>query len=682
MTVEYDPNSVSAFNAITVGSAASVQISGLTISDAGSGSAGIVNNGSANVSECTLSSNYLGFDNATSGKAMINSCTITGSSDGGIINAGALTINNSTISGNQVQGAPGITANFGQFVWPAGDAAGGGIYTYAGTLTINSSTIANNDAFGGNLSYSSYRIFPGYYPGNGYGGGLYIASGTVTINNSTFADNWARGGTGYYGSYGDGYGGGIYNAAEPGALQIYDTILADNGADTAGPDLGGVITSLGHNLIGNTSGGSGYATSDLVNVNPQLGPLQNNAGPTQTMALLAGSPAIDAGDNTNAPAYDQRGPGFPRIVNGTIDIGAFEVQGNNSNQASSLTVAGFPSVITAGSAGSFTVTALNADSSTDTSYTGTVHFTSSDSQAILPADYTFTAADAGVHTFSATLKTAGTQSITATDTSGLTGTDAGITVNPAAASRLALTGFPSSIIAGTPGTFTVTAYDAYGNVATSFADTLHFTTSAARSVLPADATLSNGTGQFSATLDSAGTQSLTVTDTTTPSLTATESGISVKSAAASRFVLQAPSSVSAGQSFSLTVTVEDAYGNVVTGYVGTLHFSSTDKRARLPQNYTFTASDRGAHTFTGLVLHTTGNQKITVTDTHNSALTASAIVDVLSSKKSQPKKVNRMDSASGQSASSQDESEDWLDEGLAILSDLAAEDGLHRQQPR
>jgi hypothetical protein len=72
----------------------------------------------------------------------------------------------------------------------------------------------------------------------------------------------------------------------------------------------------------------------------------------------------------------------------------------------SLAVTGFPSVITAGTGGSFRVTALNSNGSTDTSYTGTVHFTSSDPQAVLPANYTFTA----------TLKTAGTQSITATDT--------------------------------------------------------------------------------------------------------------------------------------------------------------------------------------------------------------------------------------------------------------------------
>ena len=84
--------------------------------------------------------------------------------------------------------------------------------------------------------------------------------------------------------------------------------------------------------------------------------------------------------------------------------------------ASSVRVAGFPSPNQAGVAKNFTVTALDAFGNTATGYRGTIHFSSSDGQASLPANYTFTAADGGVHTFSATLKTAGSQSLTATDT--------------------------------------------------------------------------------------------------------------------------------------------------------------------------------------------------------------------------------------------------------------------------
>ena len=77
------------------------------------------------------------------------------------------------------------------------------------------------------------------------------------------------------------------------------------------------------------------------------------------------------------------------------------------------------------------------------------------------------------------------------------------------------------------------------------------------------------------------------------------------------------------------MTVEDAYGNVVTGYTGTIHFSSTDNKTTLPANYTFTAADRGVHTFTGLILHKRGTQKITITDTHTATLLGSVSVSVL-----------------------------------------------------
>src|SRR5207302_2041082 len=105
---------------------------------------------------------------------------------------------------------------------------------------------------------------------------------------------------------------------------------------------------------------------------------------------------------------------------------------------------------TAGTAGSLTVTAKDAYGNTATGYRGTVHFTSSDAQAALPANYKFTTTDAGVHSFSATLKTAASQSLTATDTAAgsISGSQTGITVNPAAAGILTVAGFPSPGTAG------------------------------------------------------------------------------------------------------------------------------------------------------------------------------------------------------------------------------------------
>jgi hypothetical protein len=128
-------------------------------------------------------------------------------------------------------------------------------------------------------------------------------------------------------------------------------------------------------------------------------------------------------------------------------------------------------------AGTISATARDAFGNVAKTYTGTVHFTSTDAQAVLPADYTFVSGDNGVHSFSVTLKTAGTQSITATDktTATITGTESGIAVAAAAAGSFVVSGFPTSITAGISGTITVTAHDAFGNVATGYGGTVHFT---------------------------------------------------------------------------------------------------------------------------------------------------------------------------------------------------------------
>src|SRR5262249_2775525 len=184
-----------------------------------------------------------------------------------------------------------------------------------------------------------------------------------------------------------------------------------------------------------------------------------------------------------------------------------------------VTVEGFPSPTVAGAAHTFTVTVHRGSGIVNTTYFGTGHFTSSDpgvtSGLQLPADYTFTSSDNRTHTFGAYLVTAGTQSITVTDTANpnLTGTQGGIQVNPAAASTLVVTASPTTITAGGSTTVTVTAYDAYGNVATGYGGTVHFTSSDGQAVLPADATLTNGTGTFSVTLKTAGSQTVIVTDT-------------------------------------------------------------------------------------------------------------------------------------------------------------------------
>ena len=112
--------------------------------------------------------------------------------------------------------------------------------------------------------------------------------------------------------------------------------------------------------------------------------------------------------------------------------------------AKTLKVTGFPTTDTAGTAGNVTVTAYDAYGNVATGYTGTVLLSSTDPHAVLPSSLTFTAGDAGKLSFTATLDTAGTQSITATDsvTSSIAGTESGIAVQAAAAKTLAITGSP------------------------------------------------------------------------------------------------------------------------------------------------------------------------------------------------------------------------------------------------
>jgi hypothetical protein len=135
------------------------------------------------------------------------------------------------------------------------------------------------------------------------------------------------------------------------------------------------------------------------------------------------------------------------------------------------------------------------------------------------------------------------------------------------------------------------------------------------------------------TLVTAGSRSLTVTDTSTGSLTATQGGFVVIAAAADHFLIEVIGSVTSGTPFSLKVSVVDAYGNVVTDYAGTIHFQVTDPDTGvvLPGDYTFSASDKGVHTFAvadgaGLVLKTKGDQTLTITD--DSGLSSSLVIKV------------------------------------------------------
>jgi hypothetical protein len=318
-------------------------------------------------------------------------------------------------------------------------------------------------------------------------------------------------------------------------------------------------------------------------------------------------------------------------VNAALTASASGISVTASATAGSFVVTGFPAT-TAGVAQSFTVTVKDAFGNLTTGYTGTVTFSSSDVQAGLPASYTFAAADAGMHTFTATLKTAGTQSITVRDaaTSTVLGTQTGITVTGAATvASLSVAGFPATM-AGVAHTFTVTARDAFGNLCSGYRGTVTFSSSDVQAGLPASYTFAAadaGVHTFTATLKTAGTQSITVRDAATSTLVGSETGIAVSAAAAARFSISAPSSVTQGVGFKFTMTVLDAYGNVVTGYLGKVHLSSTDAKGGT-SDYTFSKNDNGVHVFS-YTFNTLSFQTLTIVDTTNSSIVGSAIVNVV-----------------------------------------------------
>ena len=218
---------------------------------------------------------------------------------------------------------------------------------------------------------------------------------------------------------------------------------------------------------------------------------------------------------------------------------------NMTGDPATMVVSAIPSPYVAGATHSATVTAKDAAGNPAAGYRGTVRFTSTDPAAVLPAAYTFTGADGGTHTFSVTLRTAGTRSVTATDTvtPSITGSQNAIVVNPGSATQLTVSGLPSPYRAGSAQSLTVTAKDAYGNTATGYTGTVHLTSSDSAAVLPADYIFTSGdagTHTFSVTLKTCDTQSVTATDTATASITGSQHNITVVNYPAATYVPTSP----------------------------------------------------------------------------------------------------------------------------------------------
>jgi hypothetical protein len=228
---------------------------------------------------------------------------------GGIDNPGTLWMVGCTFNANTARGGNG--GNVGNGSWPAGDGYGGAIHN-GGTLAVTNSTFVNNLARGGDRLY----LPPGSV-GTGHGGAI-ATFGSMSAIHLTVAGNAATNGTTPFGASSNltSLGGGIFVSNNAPVLR--NTILANN---FVGSNSFGALVDQGNNLSSDDSCHF-TAPGSLNNTDPRLGPLDDYGGPTPTMALLAGSPAVDAGLAANCVATDQRGVARP--FGAGCDIGAFE----------------------------------------------------------------------------------------------------------------------------------------------------------------------------------------------------------------------------------------------------------------------------------------------------------------------------------------------------------------------
>ena len=339
---------------------------------------GLYNTGVCIVSGCTFAGNSTstGIDGSPGYFATAGG---NGGDGGAIYSQNAITLLNCTLTNNSC-GSGGTGGAGTPFAGDGGMGGNGGAICANGDLTMTGCTVADNRAgMGGTGGYSTNRV--GWGGHGGSGGGILSgdffhagATGILRVTNCTFAANVAgNGGFDPFQTAGGGSGGAIYSACSnhfivactivsnsigfganngpegiggginvnsASAMYLLDSLVAGNtgprpGHSGIGPDICGTFHSLGYNLIGATNGYYADGTNGFLPLqdwvgstnsplDPKVGPLADNGGPTLTMALRVGSPAIDTGSAVGAPAADQRGIRRPQGAG--VDIGAFEYQ--------------------------------------------------------------------------------------------------------------------------------------------------------------------------------------------------------------------------------------------------------------------------------------------------------------------------------------------------------------------
>jgi hypothetical protein len=362
--------------------------------------------------------NTLRVGDSSSGTYSLTNVTSSGNSGtrgGGfyneVLNSGTgsatVTVDSSTLDDNGTTGVNVVSGTSSRLVSGDGAAAFNTLTSVGGPLTVTytNDTLANNSA-----------EVSGTDPGlTAYGGGIYVENmlgGTpaVSLDSLTIASNDAATG-----------GGGVFSGY--GGMSVRNTIVASNtvGMGGAGPDVSGSVNSLGTNLISNSAGSSGWVGSDLLNLDAGLSTLGSNGGPTQTIALLPGSPAIGAGFTTLST--DQAG----NIRSVPTDIGALEYVATSPSPLLDLA----PPTADSGTPFDVAVAVVDPYGNPVVNPTGTVTFLLTAPAGTAPADATLTgtSGDRGAHAFAdgVTLGTTGVRTIAVTDGSLAGGTDVTVT---------------------------------------------------------------------------------------------------------------------------------------------------------------------------------------------------------------------------------------------------------------
>ena len=512
---------------------------------------------------------------------------------------------------------------------------GNGLYRVfwvdSGTVTLTNLQIQNANATGG-AGGDGDGAGGG---GAGFGAGLFVnqASAAVTVLNSYFLNCSVTGGKGGnspndIGSVDSGGGGG--GLAFAGAA-------GDTTDHSGGGSGGGGVRGPGNAFSGVSGGNGGPGGGGGGGRNASAG----GSTPGTGGSAYAGNSAGSGGGNYSGGAggfgggggggvgaggnggFGGGGGGAGDNGGGTAGTGGFGGGGGSAVLAgggSAVAVGGIHGGAAGngdsgpflngggggGGAAAGPAIFVNAGSLNLTNVTGS-SFAATAGQGGTAGDPSATAGSAGTADPTPVFNYAGTVNGSAT-----VGPIAGAIPGGLPATHFSLSG-PASAAIFTNNSWIVTALDQNGSTATGYNGTVHFTSTDSRFVNSSgDGPLTNGTNAFNFAFKTAGSQTLTASDSVTAAITGNTS-VQVLAGAATQLSLTVPSSASAGSAFNITVTALDLGSNTATGYLGTVHFTSTDGVAGLPGNYTFVAGDAGVHIFS-VTLNTSGNQTITAAD--------------------------------------------------------------------